>query len=155
MDKHLTFQSIGSWSLTVWWSLLNNSVPFRYNLHLSASFPLPRFSLRGCLRIWGLPCPHGWEEKGASSLKGSFGSSWPTYHLVFGGVMLAPPWNPGSQPYALYGPASSCLLRPLSFWLPAQHAQAMETRRATWAHLSGFISAKVLCPSCFMVHCLL
>lgn len=41
MDKHLTFQSIGSWSLTVWWSLLNNSVLFRYNLHLSASFPLP------------------------------------------------------------------------------------------------------------------
>lgn len=41
MDKHLTSQSIGSWPLTVWWSLLNNSVSFRYNLHLTASFSRP------------------------------------------------------------------------------------------------------------------
>lgn len=41
MDKHQSFQSVVSWSLTVWCFLLNNSVPFWYNLHLPGFFPLP------------------------------------------------------------------------------------------------------------------
>lgn len=66
MDKHLTFQSIGSWSLTVWWALLNNSVPFWYNLHLSASFLLPLLlseSVSVCLGTSWLRGKRGFKPK--------------------------------------------------------------------------------------------
>lgn len=88
------------WFLTVWWALLNNPVPFWSNLRLSGFVLL--FSWKGCL---GAFRPSLQEDKGALSLIGCSGlswplSQWPPCHLVFGGVML----ESGSWLHARSGP---------------------------------------------------